>query len=93
MNINFTPLTILWALLALVVLFLAGYRKVVSGQEDETLHLGDPSESAHQVTVAGKLEHIDRWGKLLTIIAVVYGLLLAAAYTYQTWVQTSKMAG
>lgn len=91
MNFNFTPFTVLWGVLALVVLALAGYRKLVSGQEDETLHLSNPSESAHQVNVAGKLEHIDRWGKLLTIVAVVYGILLLAAYTYQTWTRTSNL--
>lgn len=91
MNFNFTPFTVLWGALALVVLALAGYRKVISGQEDETLHLGNPSESAHQVTVSGKLEHIDKWGKLLTIVAVVYGLLLLAAYTYQTWIKASNL--
>jgi hypothetical protein len=90
MNINFTPWTILWALLSLVVLVMAGYRKVVSGKEDETLHLGNPSANAQQATVAHKLEVIDKWGKLLTIVAAAFGLLLAIAYTYQTWVQSSS---
>lgn len=91
MNINFTPFAILWAVLALVVLVMAGYRKMVSGHEDETLHLTNPSESAHQVSIADKLEHIDKWGKLLTIVVVAYGFVLALAYTYQTWVQASTL--
>ena len=93
MNINFTPFMILWSVLAVVVLAMAAYRKVVSGKEDETLHLSSPSESAQQVTIAHKLEHIDKWGKLLTVVVVVYGLLLALTYTYQTWVQASRLAG
>ena len=46
MHINFTPWMILWAALALAVLVMAGYRKIVSVREDETLHLVNPSESA-----------------------------------------------
>ena len=39
MHINFTPWMILWAALALAVLVMAGYRKIVSVREDETLRL------------------------------------------------------
>jgi len=91
MHINFTPLTVIWALLALVVLAMAGYRKSISGQEDETLHLGDPVESTHQVQVAHKLDVIDKWGKLLTVVVAVYGLLLAIAYTYQNWIRATNL--
>lgn len=94
MNINFMPFTVVWGLLALVVLALLGYRKLVSSKEDETLHLADnPVASTQQVTIAHKLEVIDHWGKLLTIIAVVYGLLLAAAYTWQTWLSANTSTG
>jgi hypothetical protein len=85
MNISFAPFGVLWVLLAGVVLALIAYRKVVSLQEDETLHLGNPAEASHQVVVARKLDWIDKWGKLLTVVAVVYGVLLAAAYTYHVW--------
>lgn len=91
MNINFTPLTILWAILAAVVLAMAGYRKKISVHEDETLHLGNPVESTHQVELAHKLEVIDKWGKLLTVVAAVYGLLLAIAYTYENWIRMSNL--
>lgn len=89
MHINFTPWMILWAALALAVLVMAGYRKIVSVREDETLHLVNPSESARQLAIFHKLERIDKWGKLLTVVAAIYGLLLAIAYTYQTWVQAT----
>jgi hypothetical protein len=91
MNINFTPWAILWALLAVVVIVMAGYRKVISGKEDETLHLSNPTANTQQVVVGHKLEVIDKWGKLLTIIAAIFGLLLGLAYTYQTWVQSSRL--
>ena len=85
MNISFVPFAVLWALLVIVVLTLIAYRKVVSLQEEETLHLGNPAEANHQAFIAQKLEWIDKWGKLLTVVAVVYGVLLAAAYTYHVW--------
>lgn len=85
MNISFVPFTVLWALLAIVVLALIVYRKLVSSQEQETLHLADATEANHQAVIARKLDWIDKWGKLLTVVAVVYGVLLAAAYTYHIW--------
>ena len=91
MHINFTPYAVIWGFLALVVLLMAGYRKMISVKEDETLHLGNPTESTHQIEIAHKLEVIDKWGKLLTAIAAVYGVLLAVVYTYQTWVQASNL--
>jgi len=89
MHINFTPWMILWAALALAVLVMAGYRKIVSVREDETLHLVNPSESARQLAIFHKLESIDKWGRLLTVVAAIYGLLLVLGYTYQTWVQAT----
>jgi hypothetical protein len=85
MNISFVPFAVLWVLLAIVVFTLIAYRKVVSLQEEETLHLGNPAEANHQAFIAQKLEWIDKWGKLLTVVAVVYGVLLAAAYMYHVW--------
>lgn len=91
MHIDFTPFVVLWSLIALAVLFMAGYRKMVSSSEEETLHLTNPVETNHQVIIAHKLDVIDKWGKLLTVIAAVYGLLLVLAYTYQTWIQSSNL--
>jgi hypothetical protein len=85
MNISFAPFAVVWALLAIVVLALIAYRKVVSLQEEETLHLSNPAEASHQAVIASKLDWIDKWGKLLTGIAVLYGGLLSAAYTYHVW--------
>jgi hypothetical protein len=93
MNLTLAPFTIIWALIALVVLGLIAYRKAVSSHEDETLHLSNQSVIPQQVTIAHKLDIIDKWGKLLTIIAVVYGLLLAAGYTYVTWIRSSTTIG
>jgi hypothetical protein len=37
---------------------------------------------ADQANVAHKLDVIDKWGKILTVVAVVSGLAIAAAYVY-----------
>jgi len=78
----------LWAVVALVVLGLIIYRRVVAGEEDDVLHMRDDEGAlvAHQVAVAKKLEVIDKWGKLLTVVAVVYGLGLGGYYLYISWV-------
>ena len=91
MHIDFTPFTVIWGLLALVVLAMAGYRKAISVKEEETLHLTDPVETNHQVQIAQKLEVVDKWGKLLTVVVAAYGLLLLIAYTYQTWIRTTNL--
>jgi hypothetical protein len=43
------------------------------------------------LNVAHKLEVIDKWGKILTAITVIFGLVLGALYLYQSWVAMSKM--
>jgi len=92
---TYTPFAVLWVLLAVIVLALIAYRKIVSNKEDETLHLGSGTEAipAQQVEIAHKLDAIDKWGKLLTVVVVVYGLLLLAVYTYQTWLSPNTRIG
>ncbi len=43
--------------------------------------------------VAHKVQMIDKWGKLLTVVAVIYALLLAAAFVYQTFVNQATTTG
>jgi hypothetical protein len=38
--------------------------------------------ATQQTSLAQKLEVIDKWGKIMTVITVVLGLLIAAAYVY-----------
>ncbi|HEY7387539.1 MAG TPA: hypothetical protein VH640_03470 [Bryobacteraceae bacterium] len=85
MNFNFTPFAIFWLVLAVTILGLAAYRALVSEHEEDALHLSNPREMAHQLTITHRLDLIDRWGKLLTIAAAVYSLLLAAGYAYYVW--------
>jgi hypothetical protein len=41
--------------------------------------------------MAQKLDNIDKWGKILTIAAVVYGVVLGGMYVYQSWVQNTNI--
>ena len=91
---NFVPFLTLWVLLALTVMALFIWRKAVSSKEDDTLHVLDAAfgeKTAQQAVVAQKLDLIDKWGKIVTVLAVVYGVILGGLYAWQVWVQNSKI--
>ncbi len=78
----------LWMVLGLATLVLACYRWLVSShQENDVVHLGagEEKEIPLQVSLARKMNAIDRWGKVMTIITAAVGLALATAYLYQAW--------
>ena len=86
-SFNLTPVVVIWAILAIATLGLALYRKLVSASEEDLVHLG-PGEERQipgQVALAAKLESVDRWGKILTVITIVIGLAIATLYLYQAW--------
>ena len=88
---NLMPYAIAWAVLAVVVLALILMRRQISAHEDDSLHLsGGTAVVTEQVSVAKKLEAIDKWGKALTIVLVVSGLALAVVYGMGVWDATSK---
>ena len=89
MNISLLPFLYTWIVLALAVIGLLVWRKAIASHEDDNLHVLDGG-GADQTVVAHKLDQIDKWGKTLTVIALVYGLILAVAYAYQAWIQTSQ---
>jgi hypothetical protein len=83
----------IWIALALVVLGLAIYHYMLAGHEDETLHL---STGGGQVVVQQqKLYHqigkTEFWGKLLTFVVVLYGIVLAAVYFYNVWLTSNQV--
>ena len=91
---NIVPLLVLWVLLALTVLALFIWRKAVSSHEDDNLHVLDGAsveKSAAQIQVAQKLDLIDKWGKIATIITLIYGVVLGGIYMYTSWIQNSRM--
>jgi len=94
MPTSFVPFVVLWCVLAVVVLALIVWRKMVASQEDDNIHVLDGvSEvvSRHQVQLAAKLDMIDKWGKTLTVITVIFGIVLAAAFIYLGWVNGAKI--
>ncbi|MEJ5369743.1 MAG: hypothetical protein WHT08_15630 [Bryobacteraceae bacterium] len=88
---NLTPYAIAWGVLALVVIGLAFWRRHVAMQEDDTLHVTGPDNVlVQQMTVARKLELIDKWGKTLTVILAITGLILAVLYGMYLWEASSR---
>jgi hypothetical protein len=91
---NLTFVVSIWAVLGIVTLALAIYRSAFSAHsEEDVVHLGpgEEREIPKQVALAHKMDAIDRWGKILTIVVVVIGLGLAAAYLYQAWLDPSSV--
>lgn len=91
---NFVPFVISWMLLAVTVLTLLIWRKIVSTKEDDNLHvLGGASveKSAEQISVAQKLDFIDKWGKIVTMVTVIYGVILGGLYMWLSWVQNTNL--
>ncbi len=92
---TYMPYIATWAVLATVVVILAIYRRRLDLKVDDTLHVLD-SGASHipaQEQVAKKLVIIDRWGKILTVVAVLYMLGIAAAYVYSSFNDTSVKLG
>ena len=87
---NYLPLLSVWIVLALVVLALFVWRQSVARNEDDSLHVMHGA-LAPQTAVAQKLDVIDKWGKILTVITVISGLLIAAAYVYGQFVGRSAL--
>ena len=90
MNFNFVPLFVVWGVLALTVLGLFIWRKNVASNEDDTLHVMHGALT-QQTVLAQKLDMIDKWGKILTVITVVLGLAIAAAYVYGQFIGRASM--
>ena len=84
-----------WAVLAVIVLCLALYRFALAGHEDESLHVSAVEAKAvvEQQQVFGKLNRVEFWGKLLTVVVVLYGLAIAGVYLYNAWQQSSQITG
>jgi hypothetical protein len=80
-----TAFVIFWAILGVATLALALYRKFVSMREDDYVHLsaGEERLIPQQVATFKKIGAIDRWGIIMTIVTVAFGLALAALYLYR----------
>ena len=78
---------VVWLAIASAVVGLAVYRKLISRNEDDSLHMGpgDSARIAEQVALAHRLDSVDKWGKTLTVIAVALGVVLVAVAVYEAW--------
>jgi hypothetical protein len=91
---NWTPYIAVWSFFAAIVLALAVYRKMLSTREDDSLHVSDggarliPQQIAH----AQRIEVVEKWGKSLTAVVVLAGLILAGIYFYGIWMNGSGVA-
>jgi hypothetical protein len=83
---TFTPLVVAWACLAVLVIGLAIFRTIAGLHEDDNIHLaaGEAPMIPKQVAFFHTMERIDRWGKSLTVVTVVTGLMLASVYIYNS---------
>jgi hypothetical protein len=92
---NLTILIWTWAILAVLVLVLAIYRAMLASHEDESIHVSEveASQVAEQRKVFSKLNRVEFWGKLLTVVTILYGLAIAGAYLYHAWLQSSQVQG
>lgn len=77
----------IWGVLALVLVSLAVYRKVITRDEDNVIHVSGANWNAmsKQETSAHAIAQVDRAGMTLTIVAAIYGLALASYYFYGVW--------
>jgi len=85
--VNMMPIVMIWVVLGVATLGLALYRKFVSANEEDLIHLGPGEERQipEQAALARKLEAIDRWGKVLTIVTVAMGVAIGIGYMVQAW--------
>ena len=93
MDSKFLVPAIGWGVLALVVLALAVYRMSIASREDDQIHLSaaESNVSTMQAAFAQKLETLDKLGKSLTIVAVVYGAGLLIWAIRDAWISGSMM--
>jgi len=92
--VNLIPFAIGWVALLIVILVLAFYRSRLSREEDDIPHISEPEAEVYasrQIAVAKKLEKVEFWGKTLTVLLILYGLVLAAVFSYQAWEQSSRI--
>jgi hypothetical protein len=88
-----TPFVMVWLVLGVATLGLALYRKLLSANEEDLIHLGPGEERQipEQVSLAKKLEVIDRWGKLLTVVTLVFGVAIGSAFMVMAWNDPSSV--
>jgi hypothetical protein len=89
---SFIPYIVVWVVLGIIVAVLAISRMRLAKREDASLDIFESERQAgQQKEMTKKIAKIDRWGQVLTIVLVLYGIILAGIYIYQAWQQSSKI--
>lgn len=80
-------LWIIWCVLTIAVITLAVLRKVSARKEDSYVHLADSEAQiiTEQVSVAGRLDRIDYWGKALTVVDLAFLAVMLGIVLYNAW--------
>ena len=87
-------LWIVWAFLTLFVIGLALYRKWEAHfHEDDLVHLaeGEAKYIPQQIATGRELDKIDTWGKALTTVSLLFGLVLVAIMLYSAWQRSLQL--
>jgi len=86
------PFLIGWLVVLVVFLVVWVWRRGVGRQEDESIHVLDSEvgQVAQQVQVGKKLDKLDRWVKIVSIVLAVYSVVLAGLYVYAAWDASSR---
>jgi hypothetical protein len=84
---DMTTVVVLWIVLGIATMGLALYRKLLTLREQDTIVVEEwrAKEVEAQVALANKLDEIDKWGKLLTLVTVLVGIGIGAMYLYSGW--------
>lgn len=87
---NFTLFAGIWVALAIVTVGLALYRRVVSADEKDIVRLAEGEEGyiPQQEALAARLNLIDKWGKSLTVVTALLGIVLVSVNLFQVWVDS-----
>lgn len=93
MSANIIPMAISWGILTLVVVALAIYKKSLDGHIDESIHFNNSEDAAlrRQAAETHRSEVVERWGKALTAVVVLYGLVIVGILVYHQWQAASTM--
>ena len=88
--LNLTPFVVVCVATTALTIALALYRKFISAGESDIVYLGPGEEGRipQQQFLATRLAVIDKWGKMLTVAAVVSGVALAVVFLYNVWIDT-----
>lgn len=84
-----------FAVFAVALLGLMLYRNSLVSHEDDSIHLTDREAGmiSQQVNFSHKVEVLDRWVVVLTVLVVISGLLLFGYWAYMTWMSGYSMVG